>query len=92
MKRIHPCCLLRTISSFSALDVEPMDEATVRLRGSSRRWGFSALDVEPMDEARGGDQGDPQWVKRFSALDVEPMDEAAEESAEWWRWYKFQCS
>ena len=37
---------------FSALDVEPMDEARPeRAESPPRPSGFSALDVEPMDEA-----------------------------------------
>ena len=62
---------------FSALDVEPMDEAAT---ASSCRWGCPRVSVLLMSSRwmkHWGIEERPVPGDRFSALDVEPMDEAA---------------
>ena len=52
MKHVYRAEVPLVDVGFSALDVEPMDEARGDLRALARLVGsFSALDVEPMDEA-----------------------------------------
>ena len=51
MKPMQQDCERDEERCFSALDVEPMDEAQRALAGTATNECFSALDVEPMDEA-----------------------------------------
>ena len=65
-----------SLSPFSALSVEPMNEASLAgATTASIDFAFSALSVEPMNEAA-GEKGGRIVPGPFSALSVEPMNEA----------------
>ena len=67
-----------TIStSFSALSVEPMNDARAHAVGVAHlHEAFSALSVEPMNDAFKRDETIVLSHPSFSALSVEPMNDA----------------
>ena len=84
--------LLSASVSFSALDVEPMDEATRRSGRRPRRGTVSVLLMSSRWMKRQPRERKSVVILRFSALDVEPMDEARSRMIFTSREIVFQCS